>query len=322
MNDLVSIPWTFWSAAATLACLALAFVLPPLLRGARRAPTGEAEARAVAVYRLELSELAGDQRAGLLAEAESEAARAELEVRLASELEGRGDAASGGASGGGRWRVAVPLAVLMPALAVTLYLALGTPAALHAEGGASPDAPVAAGPAGAGEGPAQAIGARTDELEARVKAVPEDGEAWLLLAGAYATLERYSEAVPAYARATELRPQDARAWSGYAEALAVTQGHSLDGRPLELIYKALELDGNDPKGLELLGISNYQRGNYTQAAYYWRRLLRQLPEESPYAMDIRGAIADATGRARAATDEGGPPPPEAPVAPGGVPAAE
>jgi cytochrome c-type biogenesis protein CcmH len=133
----------------------------------------------------------------------------------------------------------------------------------------------------------------------------DDRDAWSALGRAYGALGRYDDAVRAFAEATRLGADEAEVWSGYAEALAITRGHDLDGEPYQMLLKALERDVNDLKGLELIGVYHFQQGNYGQAAFYWRRLARLLPPESPLAHDIEGAVAEATGRARAMTE--GPP---------------
>lgn len=301
-------PWLFWAAAAALVGLGLAFLLVPMLRHRQKA-TPDRKARAAEAYRQALAELDADRRAGVLSEEDRTASRRALEQRLVAELDGSGSAAEKPARG--VWRVALPVALVLPLAAVGLYLALGSPAALQAQGGAAPAPEPAAAPGGA-DPLAEALPA----LEAEARQHPGDGEAWLRLAKAYGSLDRYGDAVTAYQRACELVPDRAEAWSGYAEALAITSGSQLEGRPLELVFKALDLNANDPKGLELLGISNYQRGNYTQAAYYWRRLLRQVPADTPFAMDLEGAISEAVGRARAATegDDAAQPPSAAPEA--------
>jgi cytochrome c-type biogenesis protein CcmH len=207
--------------------------------------------------------------------------------------------------GGGRW-LAYLLAGLLPALAGGLYLLLGTPEALTAPGAmAESAAEPGVAPSSAGEPAAEdgdALKARLPMLEARVREAPDDGEAWSLLARAYSALGRYPDAVPAFVEASRRLPGDARLWSGYAEALAITRGHVIEGEPYQLALKAVEIDMNDPKGLEVLGIYHFQQGNYGQASFYWRRLVKLLPPESDFARDIAAAAAEATARARAASD--------------------
>ena len=69
----------------------------------------------------------------------------------------------------------------------------------------------------------------------------------------------------------------------------------LEGKPMELVQKALEKDPNDIKGLELSAIGNYQQRNYAKAIYFFKQLYKQLPPESPYAQDVLAAQQEAEG---------------------------
>lgn len=62
---------------------------------------------------------------------------------------------------------------------------------------------------------------------------------------------------------------------------------------MALILKALELDPNDPKGLELAAIGNFQERNFAKAVFYFKQLYKQLPPETPYAQDILEAQKEA-----------------------------
>lgn len=203
------------------------------------------------------------------------------------------------AEGGARRRtLAVLLAVTLPALAIGLYLRLGQPETLQATA-EGPAAAPAEGPAEEQETMASPHGPETAELEARVKARPDDGEAWLLLGQRYVLADRPQDAESALKRATELLPENASAWSAYAEALALARGANMEGEPMEAVYRALELDGKDEKGLELAGLYHFSRGGYGQAAYYWNRLARILPEGTPFAMEMAAAAREARRRAMA-----------------------
>ena len=80
--------WTvslFWVAAVVCVLIALAFVLPALMRA--RAGTGKAARRDVniAVYRDQMREMEADRANGLLSEAQYQIAKLELEARLADD---------------------------------------------------------------------------------------------------------------------------------------------------------------------------------------------------------------------------------------------
>jgi cytochrome c-type biogenesis protein CcmH len=130
-------------------------------------------------------------------------------------------------------------------------------------------------------------------LEARLKDNPDDAQGWLMLARTYTFFERFQDAAMAFDRVTKLMPNEASAWSGLAEAVAITQGRSLRGRPEELLKKALALDPADGKALELAGFAAFEQKKYGEAASFWRELLKQLPPDSTYARDIANAVGEA-----------------------------
>jgi tetratricopeptide (TPR) repeat protein len=109
-----------------------------------------------------------------------------------------------------------------------------------------------------------------------------------MLAKTYSAVERWPEALQAYEKAIKLLPQDASVLSGYAEAIAITNNRVLAGKPMELVQKALEINPDDMKGLELSGIYAYQEKNFAQASYF-QKLYKLMPPESSYAQDILAA---------------------------------
>jgi len=135
-----------------------------------------------------------------------------------------------------------------------------------------------------------------------------------MLARTYAAMDRWPDALQAYEKALALKPDVPAIMTAYAEAIAITNNRSLQGKPMELVLKALEKDPDDHKGLELAGIHAFQEKNYAQAAYYMKHLYKLLPPESPYAQDILQAQKEATRLARGAAtgldnlaDQGGEP---------------
>lgn len=266
----------FWMAAAFCVLLALAFVLPPLLR--RREVQTKAARRDIniAVYRDQLKELEADRASGLLSESQYHTAKLELEARLAEDALAQPDAAVTAAASR-RWGYG--LAGMLPITAFGLYLVLGNPTSLtaSAEAKASKALEMAAD---------HDITKLIQQVEARTRANPDDGQAWTLLAKTYATVGLWPKALRAYEQAYRLQPDVPSVMTGYAEALAINNNRRLEGKPLELVMRALALDPHDLKGLELASIAAFQSAQYAKAADYLKQLYKALPPDSPYAQVV------------------------------------
>jgi cytochrome c-type biogenesis protein CcmH len=283
--------WTvtlFWVAAVVCVVIALIFVLPALMR--TRAGAGKAARRDVniAVYRDQMKEMEADRANGLLSEAQYQTAKLELEARLADDALGLEDTAEPGRAGSRK--LGYTLGAILPAAAFGLYFWLGNPASLVALA----DAQSAAAPSAMAGAPGEHDFMKMlQKVEEKTRTNPDDGAAWAMLAKTYGAMERWPEALKAYENAVRLLPKDASVLSGYAEALALTNNRVLTGKPIELVQKALEIDPQDMKGLELAGIHAYQEQNFAQASFYFKRLYPLLPPESPYAQDILAAQKEA-----------------------------
>jgi cytochrome c-type biogenesis protein CcmH len=142
-------------------------------------------------------------------------------------------------------------------------------------------------------------------LSARLEQNPNDGKGWAMLARSYAVMGRYNEAVPAYEKAVNLIPNDPVLLVDYADILGVVNGKNLQGKPAELIQKALLLDGTNAKGLNLMGTAAFQAGEYIHAVSYWEKLLQLLPPDSPTAKQVSASISNA--RAQSGAGEAGMP---------------
>lgn len=299
--------WTitlFWAIAAALVAIALAFLLPPLLRRPR-AEIVKSKQREIniAVYRDQMRELDADLAAGLLSTEQYEAARAELETRLAEDALSGADAADDTPQAVPK-RIRLPgyiVAAAVPVAAFGLYFVMGTPLALVA---GSPAADAAQAQAG------QDVNQMVHEVEERARRSPDDPVAWIMLAKAYVAVERWPDALKAWQNAYRLRPAEPDVLAGYAEALAVSNNRNLAGRPMKLVQQALTHDPRHPKALELAGLGMYQAREFTQAANYLGRLLEVLPPDTPYAADIRLLQQDAQVQAQGGPSMFDQPPPQ------------
>ena len=140
---------------------------------------------------------------------------------------------------------------------------------------------------------------RREDLVRHVARNPRDGRGWILLARRDFADNRYADAASAYEKAIAASTKVARdpaVWCEYADALGMMQGGSLEGRPRELVMKALAMNAAHPKALEMAGSAAFEHGEYESAVDYWRQLLTQLPPRSASHRELAAAIAQAEQR--------------------------
>ena len=284
----------FWIVAAVLLAAALAFVLLPL-GGRSRAVHAPREAVNASVYRDQLRELDAELDAGNLDRARYDEAVRELEARLLQDTEAT---AAPAVEGGAAPRTAIAIGLAVPVLAVTLYIAVGTPAMLGLDAAAPKTSE------------SQHVEAMVEKLAARLAADPDHANGWVLLGRSYAALGRFGEAALAYANAAARVKDDAQLLADYADALAMAQGQRLEGEPERLVGRALEIDPNNVKARALAGTIAFGKRDFQGAIAHWEHILKVEPN-APFSQSVRDNIAEA--RAAAALPAG--------AGPGGAPAA-
>jgi cytochrome c-type biogenesis protein CcmH len=200
-------------------------------------------------------------------------------------------------------RLVAVLAVAVLALAGLGYWQTGSPSLARlapsppVETAAAPDRSPGAASAATG---LQQIEAMVGQLAARLKDKPDDAQGWTMLARAYTVLGRFAEALPAYQRASELKPPTAALLADWADAIAATKGKANNPESVALVERALALDPNHVKGLALAGTIAYERGDFNGATTKWQKIVDQLPPGSEIALQVQASIAEARGRAGAA----------------------
>ena len=291
----------FWVICAVLLLIALAFVLPPMLqRSDESARAAEEERRQanIAVYRDQLSELGVDLQNGIVSQEQYAQDRDEIERRLLEDTATAKSKEKVTAAPAGARSTAYALALGLPLVAIVFYLNVGNPKAVT-------DSPVAStptsatGPTAPAQRTQEQIEANVAKLAERLKSNPSDAQGWTMLARSYSSMERYSEATGAYAKATELTPNDADLWAEYAFASAMAAGRSLQGKPVELIDRALKVDPENAKALQLAGSAAFEAKDYKKAADYWQRVLKKVPPDSEVAQTIASRINEARALAAA-----------------------
>jgi len=269
--------------AVVMAAAAAVWVLPPLLRRHSGDDGVARSASNLAVYRDQLAELDADLSSGTLSAAQFEQAKLEIERRVLDEAGGEGILASR-ISRNGPWTAAV-LAATIPLCAASLYWLLGNPDALSPQ-----RAEVAAGEH---QLTAQQIEAMVSKLAARLEQNPDDANGWAILARSYMAMQRFPEALAAFAKAAALTKDDANLLADYADALAMSAGRKFEGRPLEMIMQALKLDPNQWKALAMAGTAAFDRKDYKSAVTYWETLVQRLPPDSSILGSLATSIAEA-----------------------------
>jgi cytochrome c-type biogenesis protein CcmH len=82
----------------------------------------------------------------------------------------------------------------------------------------------------------------------------------------------------------------------HAVMLALVKGEGLAGEPEALLQRALRLDPKHVPTLALLGSAAVARGDPQAAIGCWRRVLAEVPVDSPMAASLRDSIARAQRR--------------------------
>jgi cytochrome c-type biogenesis protein CcmH len=264
--------------AAAMVAIAVACVLLPLL--GRRARAGTApEAANLAILRDQLAELETDVARGVLAKERYEQARSELQRRVLDEAQGDSTPASPPRPASA-WTAAV-LAAGIPLGAVVFYLVVGSPSLLLPQRDAGHDMT------------RDKVEQMVARLADRLEKAPDDPDGWRVLGRSYSVMGRYPEAVRAYERAAALVPGDAGLLADYADALAMAQGQSMAGKPLELVNRALAIDPDQWKALALAGTAALERKDYKRAIAYFERLRKVLPAGSGMEQSVEASIAEA-----------------------------
>jgi cytochrome c-type biogenesis protein CcmH len=271
--------------AAVLAACALAFVLPPLLRARAGRDVDRARAN-LGVLKDQLVELEADHARGAVADAQYAEIKAELERRVLEDVQAAEVSAPAAAARRSR-APAIALAVLVPLVAAGLYVKLGDPSALD------PGLQAASKAADDGHVSGEQLEQMVASLRKRLAKEPDNAEGWLVLARSYYQMRRFDEASGAFAKLVELVPDDASVLADYADAAAMAAGRKFDGKPRELVDRALKLDPTQWKALAMAGTDAFEQKDYKLAVAHWEKLQAQVPEDSPIAKSIAGSIAEA-----------------------------
>jgi cytochrome c-type biogenesis protein CcmH len=266
-------------AAGVMALFALGFLLPPLLRRHHQQTLDETTAE-ISIYRERLRELRAELRSGTLTKEQFSQTKRELEEAMAADLAMTGSTTAE-LKVKRHWITALILALLMPSLAFVTYQQLGASDEVGQILAMEQDS----------RQEMDTMRHAMEGLKARLAEHPGDARGWQLLGRTYLATNEFSKAAEALGRAYTLDDQDPDVILDYAEALATSQGRRLQGAPLKLVHRALELAPQHPKALWLAAVNALQTNQDEEAKTYLERLASQLPPDSNEERMVRAHLA-------------------------------
>ncbi len=130
-------------------------------------------------------------------------------------------------------------------------------------------------------------------LRQRLQQDGGDGLTWMLYARAATALQRYEQALEAYAHAYKLEPTRPGILLGYAQLLINIGDEAQLQTAARLLSELLQVEPQNIDGLSLTGAVAYQRGDYPQAVQAWQLLLQLMPEDDARRSAVQEALSDA-----------------------------
>ncbi len=278
--------FVFLTGAAVLA------VLAPL--AAKSASASDA-ATDKAFFGEQLAEIERERAEGLLDPADAEGARLEAARRLlrASETDGATAHPSNR-----KTRVVAALATLLlvPTLAITLYLSVGA--------AGFPDMPLAARLAATT--PHADLSAAVAQIEAHLAEHPDDGRGFEVVAPFYLRSGRYDDAIHAYVEALRLLGATPTRYAALGEAYVMAAQGDVTPDARRVFDAALALDATHPMSRYYLALAAAQDGDTAKADELWSKLLADAPANAGYRDLVRARIEKLRGEAgQGASSEAG-----------------
>lgn len=290
----------FYIVVAVLTLVAIAIIVPPLLKKNRFDQDTNLRLRDnVSAAQDRLGYLDRELSHGKIDDTEYQIARADIEKNLALDLDkidADKDNVDEQQSIGSSPVMAVVVALAVPLFAGYLYLTLGTPDAIENQAVATTESAESAQPPPSTED----INAMVEGLAKRLnESEPDNVEGWYRLAQSYLVLGRYEEAIPAAERVRELSNDDPAALLLHASALSGNRDGQIDDEVEKIVLDVIKRQPDNAQALWMAGMAARQREQLPAAIDYWNRLLPLLEQNPEQQQELRTLIA--TTEAQAST---------------------
>lgn len=274
----------FWVAAGVLSAAAAGLILS---RAAQAASATEAQDPTPVLYRRQLAEIDELAERGLMGEAERKSAHAEAARRLLAAA----DAPAAPWSASPKARAGVLVAVIAaPALALGIYLVLGSPGARDMPFATRMKGWQAANPAELSPSELAAV------LKKLTAERPNDPEGFRYLALAEGAAQNPPEAVRALRHALKLAPERPDLWEMLGEALVVEDQGKLSDQALAAFREAVK---RNPKAVVArfhLARARIEAGDKAGGLAEWKGLLGEIAADDPRHEALVQAIAEQEGQ--------------------------
>lgn len=287
----------FWTIAAAMLLLAVAALLPALLRKSEKAQS-DTKSQNVIIAKERLAELEAELAAGTISQEIFEQTKEELEQGLLEDVDVEETSASGASVLFDRLGLALVL-LLVPAITIGTYFALGAPEHVNVKG-PGVQAPQAAPHGSAANGPAPTMAELVGKLEQKVAANPKDAEGMFMLGRVYSSLGRYAEAAKVLEDLRPLVDDHPAVLVALADALAMANDGRVSGKPYELVTQVLDQEPENVTALWLAGNGAMEQSDYQNAIYYWRQAEAGLADEPKMLGEMQGLIAKLLQSAKSA----------------------
>ena len=262
----------FWVVGALALVLVLALLFRPFLLKASGANISRRQLN-TAIFRDQLARLENDRAENMIAQADYEQARAELQRRVIDDTSEADDAPILYAPK----KTMLAIGLALPIAAIGLYALLGSPATLE------PNGPQHAATE-------QDMDRLVVGLAQKLEKEPENLQGWAMLARSYKMLGRNVEAEQAFVRAGAFLDNDAQLLAIYADLAATNANGEFAGKPAQLIEKALRVDPQNAMALWLAGTAAFRGGQFDSAIRIWERLTQQVEPDSDDSRMLQESI--------------------------------
>lgn len=279
----------FWLLLTIPFLLALSFILLPLFQSQREQ---EKNSSNIDVYKAQLTELARDQKDGLISDQEASSARLEIERRLlrAAALQNMTRDGKDQASSSSLLLIAA-ISTIVLLLSVGFYLNIGVPG--------MPDFAYQDQPRAQKQNSIQ--NAETDQMQAEIKEItahltenPNDIKAQRAL---LRTLGQYNSLMGHKGKAARIfgewykrDPDNIDAALIYAESLIIFGNSRVSPAALLVLNKAKKMQPRNPGVRHYLALAAYQSGEVRQALTSWQAIAAESAPTAPWLPQLQNWI--------------------------------